>query len=914
MKCPKCRIENTSDSEFCKKCATPLPAAAKPDFGQTETLQTSVRELTTGSTFAGRYQVIEELGHGGMGRVYKVFDTKIKEKIALKLIRPEAGLDKTTIERFSNELRLARKIRHKNICQMFDLGEDQGTRYITMEYVPGEDLKNMIRMSRTMSVGAAVNIARQIAEGLAEAHRLGVVHRDLKPGNIMIDREGDVRIMDFGVARTLKEKGVTGAGVIVGTPEYMSPEQVEGQDVDEQSDIYSLGVILYEMVTGRRPFEGTTALSVALKQKTETPRNPRELNAQVPEALSRLILKCLEKDKGKRYAAAEEALAEFVRLEEGIPTPEKAIPQDKPLTSREITVKFRPMKLILPALAMAALIIAAIVFWPRKAPNLNPKLILVGIFENQTGDEDLDPLGRVAAYEIAQGLSQTGVLEVVPIMSVLDSSRAVNTEAGVPKRRDALRALARDTGAGTVVSGDYYLIDHELQFRTTITDIRNNKLVRSLEAFKGSLDNKIGLITELRQRIMGALAMHFSNPGISELSLGYRQPLVYEAYQEFLQGYELFGVNYEQAMKHFARAFVLDPTFGAARLYQAVALGNQRRYEEADAMLQPVFEKRDELNPLDNCLFNWYDALLRGRHDESLRFMREAEKIAPKNSVINYVLGLEELESNHPRATIATYAKMELLDPKYLYDRPSGSWRFGVLASAHHMLGNFRKELGVLEAGRKFYPKSIFWDEEVRAQAALGKLDEVKKTIGECQREGSGGMSPGLVMWEAAVELNAHGHKDDSLDIAAKAVEWYRSRPEDMKKPESYRISLANALYLARRWEEAGNIFETLAAAYPDNIDYQGILGALAARRGDRARAMKIFEELSKIDRPYLFGGHTYRRACIAALLGDKERAVALLRESFSQGRDYGVDLHRDIDLESLWDYSPFKEILRPKG
>jgi serine/threonine protein kinase len=233
----------------------------------TETLRAPIRELTTGSIFAGRYQVIEELGKGGMGKVYKVFDTKIKEKIALKLIKPDIASDRETIERFSNELRLARKVRHKNVCQMFDLGETEGAYFITMEYVSGEDLKNMIRMSKGMSVGAAVDIAKQVCEGLAEAHRLGVVHRDLKPGNIMIDREGDVRIMDFGVARTLKEKGVTDAGVIIGTPEYMSPEQVEGEEIDQQADLYSLGIVLYEMVTGRRPFEGGTALSVALKQK-----------------------------------------------------------------------------------------------------------------------------------------------------------------------------------------------------------------------------------------------------------------------------------------------------------------------------------------------------------------------------------------------------------------------------------------------------------------------------------------------------------------------------------------------------------------------------------------------------------------------------------------------------------------------
>jgi len=189
----------------------------------TETLQTPVHELTTGSTFAGRYQVIEELGQGGMGKVYKVFDIDIKEKVALKLLRPEITLNKEAVERFSNELKLARRIGHRNVCRMFDLGRAEGTTFITMEFVPGEDLKSFLHRSKRLSIGTALSIVRRVCEGLEEAHRLGVVHLDLKPGNIMIDKDGDAKIMDFGIARSLSGRGITGAGALIGTPEYMSP-------------------------------------------------------------------------------------------------------------------------------------------------------------------------------------------------------------------------------------------------------------------------------------------------------------------------------------------------------------------------------------------------------------------------------------------------------------------------------------------------------------------------------------------------------------------------------------------------------------------------------------------------------------------------------------------------------------------
>ena len=320
IKCPKCHSGNTDAARFCADCGTQLPPPHGHPPDVTETLQTPVRELSTGSTFAARYQVIEELGHGGMGRVYKVFDTDIKEKIALKLLRPEIALDKETVERFSNELKLARKISQRNVCRMFDLGKAEGTTFITMEFVPGEDLKKFIRKTGQLGAGRTVSIAKQICEGLAEAHHLGVVHRDLKPQNIMVDEDGNARIMDFGIARSLRGKGITGAGVMIGTPEYMSPEQVEGKDVDQRSDIYSLGVILFEMVTGHVPFEGDTPFTIGMKHKSERPRNPRELNSQLPEDLSRVILRCLEKDKVKRYQTAEELRTDLEKVEQGLPT------------------------------------------------------------------------------------------------------------------------------------------------------------------------------------------------------------------------------------------------------------------------------------------------------------------------------------------------------------------------------------------------------------------------------------------------------------------------------------------------------------------------------------------------------------------------------------------------------------------
>jgi len=313
--------------------------------------------------------------------------------LALKLIRPEIAADKKTIKRFSSELKFACKVSHRNVGRMYHLGEEEGIHYITMEYIPGESLKDMIGMMGQLSPAQAVSIARQVCAGLSEAHRLEIVHRDLKPSNIMIDKEGNARIMDFGIARSLKAKGITGAGMMVGTPEYMSPEQVEAQGVDRRSDIYSLGVILYEMLTGTVPFKGDTPLSIVLKHKNEEPKDPREINSQIPKDLSCVILKCMEKKKEKRYQTVKELLSELNKIEESFSTLKRIFPKRKSLTEKETKETFWQLGKII-AVLFAVVIFAGIAFLllREKTPSFpyaERKMLVVLPFENLgfPGDE-----------------------------------------------------------------------------------------------------------------------------------------------------------------------------------------------------------------------------------------------------------------------------------------------------------------------------------------------------------------------------------------------------------------------------------------------------------------------------------------------------------------------------------------------
>ncbi len=346
---------------------TPSPPSSRENekaghFRETQTFCTPPHfGLGRGAQFAGRYLVIEELGQGGMGKVYRVEDTKINEDVALKFLKPDISSNKLSIERFRNELKLARKISHKNVCRMYHFGESDGCLFMTMEYVPGEDLTCTLRRVGPLSPAKAVFIAGQIIDGLMEAHRLGVIHRDLKPKNIMIDREGSVRIMDFGIARILNVKGVTTAGTLVGTPEYMAPEQASGKRVDRRSDIYALGIILYEMVTGQVPFQGETALSTAWKHQHEEPRRPEALNDQIFPELSRIIMKCLEKRPEKRYQEASDLKADLEAIHSMLPQTDKIIPEKKSSLER-IRTLLTSRKIRIPA-AAAGILGAAAVIW-----------------------------------------------------------------------------------------------------------------------------------------------------------------------------------------------------------------------------------------------------------------------------------------------------------------------------------------------------------------------------------------------------------------------------------------------------------------------------------------------------------------------------------------------------------------------
>jgi serine/threonine-protein kinase len=520
--------------------------------------------LTVGGTFAGRYQVTEELGQGGMGRVYKAYDAEIKENVALKVLNPEIAADESVVERFRNELKLARRVAHRHVCRMFDLGRSGDTTYITMEYVSGEDLKTLLRRISHLPAPKAVSIARQVAEGLAEAHRQGVVHRDLKPQNIMIDREGNARIMDFGIARAAKAKGLTDPGMIIGTPDYMAPEQFEGTEADARTDIYALGAILYEMLTGAPPFEGETPLVVAMKHKSERPRDPRDTNAQVPEALSRLVLRCLEKNRDSRFPSADEVLAGLREIERRLPSTRATA--GAPTKTLRMAMR-RPVRLGL--IAGAVLILAAAGYLLLGRRGRGPALPgrAAGTASAYKGSlavlpfEDLSPLKDQEAFssgitdDLITKLSSIGQLKVISRQSVMRFKGADKD----------IREIGQELGVENILEGSIQREKDNIRVNVKLTRARDGANLWG-ETYDRKVESLFSVQDEISKAVVNALRIELVAGQEYMLVKRYTQDP--DAYSLYVEGRLNWSRQTEEGLRQsidfYQKAIAADPRFALA--------------------------------------------------------------------------------------------------------------------------------------------------------------------------------------------------------------------------------------------------------------------------------------------------------------------------------------------------------------
>src|SRR6267142_2454954 len=302
MVCPLCSHPNAEELVQCEKCSTPLPLSDQtlgtglhqgwsvPGGGVAITAD-ALAQLSPGTVLGARYEIIRLLGQGGMGAVYQAHDRELERQVALKVIRRDMAADPEILRRFKQELILARQITHKNVIRIFDLGQADGFKFITMEYIEGRDLQNLLKERKKVEAGDAAKIIAQVCRALEVAHAEGVIHRDLKPQNIMLDKTGRVYVMDFGIARSTLTSSMTQTGALIGTPDYMSPEQAKGQKVDARSDLFAVGIIFYEILTGISPFKAETAMAMMFKRTQERATPLSQLNLGVPPVISDIVSK-----------------------------------------------------------------------------------------------------------------------------------------------------------------------------------------------------------------------------------------------------------------------------------------------------------------------------------------------------------------------------------------------------------------------------------------------------------------------------------------------------------------------------------------------------------------------------------------------------------------------------------------------
>lgn len=718
---------NPSDSKFCKECSASLISEQDLSVLPTKTLKISNHELSRGRIFAGRYEIIEELGKGGMGQVYRVFDKKIEEEVTLKLIKPEIASDQGTIERFRNELKFARKITHKNICRMYDLNEEKGIPYITMEYIPGENLKSMIAMTDKLGAGTIIKIAKQICEGLAEAHKLGVVHRDLKPSNIMIDKEGNVRILDFGIARSVETKGTTSIGAIIGTPEYMSPEQAETKAVDHRSDIYSLGVVLFEMVTGSIPFEGETPLGIAMKHKGEKPPDPRKLNPQIPEDLGQIILKCLEKKKEDRFQRAEHLLSQLTKVEERISTAEWGIPKKKPSTLKEMTAALGKKRILVPVLALITILASAVIIWrivSTKEVILPPRVensLAIISFENQTGDKAYDYLQKALPNLLITNLENTGLFYVATWERMHDLLKQMGKDDVELIDRDLGFEVCRREGIEAIVLGSFVKAGDMFATDVKVLDVESKKIIKSVtsrgEGVRSIIERQID---ELSKEIFQGMEIAKQKSEASQMKIAEVTTASMEAYDNFLKGRECVDKLYMDDARNFLTTAVeIDPDFAEAYLYLARAyhwLNDPKARDEAYERAWTLSDRASEKERL--YIHAAYALDVEGDAEKSFLIYQEMAQKYPREKDVHYRMATYYRGQNVWDESIKEYKIALELDPKY-------GTAMNELAYTYLITGDYENAIEYFKKYASAYPEDANpHDSLAEAHLRKGNLDE----------------------------------------------------------------------------------------------------------------------------------------------------------------------------------------------
>jgi serine/threonine protein kinase/Flp pilus assembly protein TadD len=595
--CPKCSAEVQFGDKVCTRCGAAIQEASRTlTSGFTPVSgEESWERFAPGKVFANRYTIIEEIGHGGMGRVYKAIDKFLAITVAIKIIRPEYASNPRIVEHFKQETILARSISSENVVRVHDLGESEDTKYISMDFVEGQSLRDLIQSSGSLTISTAVKFGQQICSALRAAHKEDIIHRDLKPSNVMIDRTGRARVMDFGLAKSITREDAKGIRAVVGTPEYLSPEQARGEKQDQRTDIYALGLILYEMVTGRPVFEAESLTGYIKKHCEVNPEPPSRLNHLIPAALEDIILKCLKKDRNERFQTVEEVC----RSLDLVVAPEVSPPRPiGPLVLRLLAWI---------AAGSAVLLAAYFVFFHRPEQPVSSirKSVAVMSFENQTGDPSQDNWRYSFQSLILMDLEQSKFLRLVSRPRLLHCLRELGDDDTGVYDQEVLDKIASIENVDYFLLGIFLIYQGTYRIDVRIIDARTHETVGLqsydsvvLDGIPEKCDDislwvkqKLGLSQDDLKRDFDKELKNYTTRSADALICFFRGLDLYEKKSD-----------YKQSSEFFLKAVAIDENFALAFARLAMNCTYEGRFEEAKKHILTAMSLRNNLTSRERLL------------------------------------------------------------------------------------------------------------------------------------------------------------------------------------------------------------------------------------------------------------------------------------------------------------------------
>jgi serine/threonine-protein kinase len=662
--CPKCQHENPDESPYCGKCGGALSPAEGAEL--TKTLISKADSFRVGSTLGGRYTIIEELGRGGMGVVYKAEDTKLRRMVALKFLPSELTHTKEIKDRFMREAQAAAVLDHPHICTVFEFDEAEGVDFISMAYIEGQSLKEKIR-SGPLELEEALKITTQVAEGLQEAHRKGVVHRDIKSSNIMVTERGQAKIMDFGLARMTGGTLITKDGTTMGTIAYMSPEQARGDEVDHRTDIWSLGVVLYEIFSGQLPFKGEREQSVVYSLLNENPKPVTDLRSELPAALGQVVSKALEKKPEDRYQHVEELLDDLRSISAGI------VPEEIKTRLRKAKWHKRKRAILYAGAAGSVILMAilALTLLTGRAEAIESIAVLP--LENLTGDVDKDYFVDGVTDELIGQLGQISALRVISRQSVM---RYRESDKLLPE-------IARELNVDAVVVGSVQQAGESVRIRVQLIDALPEERNLWGQTYEQPMTEVLAMYNQVARAIVNEIQITLTPKEETRLASARRvNPQAYEAYLRGMYHlYKLTPPELDAALHYFEQALETDPNYALAyagiafvwtgRQQMGLVIPSEATPKAKDAVLKALaldntsaevhytlaaiktwndwdweggeqeFKRALELKPNYPDALVYYSNLLcyMGRLDEALAMAERAVRLDPLNSIILTISG-----------------------------------------------------------------------------------------------------------------------------------------------------------------------------------------------------------------------------------------------------------------------------------